>query len=127
MTGLNDIYGGAYLRADDIENNWPVTYTIKSTEIVSYEDGKKQVALNFHEIDKKLGLNKTNANRIAMIYGDDWEHGWIDKKVKLVLEYVDFQGKTVKAIRVPMPSMKPNPAEQAVKEIESPKEDDIPW
>ena len=140
MTGLNDIYGGDFLKAEHLENNWPVTYHIKSTEVVSYDDGKKQVALHFHETDKKLGLNKTNATRLAMAYGtEDWQNDWIDKPVRLVLEYVEFQGKTVKAIRVPMPSVQPprpqQPAKQIAQQEDHPQgpvmkveeDDDLPW
>jgi hypothetical protein len=117
MTGLNDIYGGDFLKAEHLkQTGWPATYTIKNTEIVSYDDGKKQIALHFHETDKKLGLNKTNANRIALTLGtEDWQHGWINHPITLMLEWVEFQGKTVEAIRVPMPAMQPQaqPQQQA--------------
>jgi len=113
---LNDIYGGDFLKAADIEQNWPITVTIKNTEIVKYDDGKQQICLNFHELPKRLGLNKTNATRIAEQVGnEDWEHGWENQRIALILEYVEFQGKTMKAIRVQMPQLQPpgpTPADQ---------------
>lgn len=49
--------------------------------------------------DKKIVLNKTNANEIIDAYGDDTDD-WHGKTIELYEARVDFQGKKVQAIRV---------------------------
>jgi hypothetical protein len=47
-------------------------------------------------------LNKTNANNIALAYGEETDD-WRDQEIILFEAMVDFQGKTVPAIRVKGP------------------------
>ena len=54
-----------------------------------------------------LALNKTNANNIADHYGQETD-GWIGRGVILYPTKVDFQGRTVDAIRVRVPIANPN-------------------
>jgi hypothetical protein len=49
--------------------------------------------------DKGLVLNKTNANNIAAVYGDDTDD-WIGGGIQLFPTMVDYQGRSVEAIRV---------------------------
>ena len=53
----------------------------------------------FEGKDKKLVLNKTNANLIAGQHGEETDN-WIGKQIKLYEAQVDFGGRTVPAIRV---------------------------
>ena len=130
---LADIYGGDFLKAEHIQDRWPVQVTIKASEIVKYDDGKRQIALHFNETDKKLGLNKTNANRIAETLGnEDWQGAWIGQTITLVLENVEFQGKMGPAIRVKMPELRPPSFEQQAAQTPPPEtsqltDDDVPW
>jgi hypothetical protein len=51
--------------------------------------------------------NKTNANNIAALYGPDTEE-WIGREIVLFETMVDFQGKSVPAVRC-KPPLKKNP------------------
>jgi arabinogalactan endo-1,4-beta-galactosidase len=68
---------------------------------VAMEDigGDHKPVLYFIGKEKGLVLNKTNANNIAGQYGDDTDH-WSGQTIELVETMVDFQGRTVPAIRV---------------------------
>ena len=54
--------------------------------------------------DKKKGvvLNKTNAVRIMSVYGSDSSQ-WLGKEIFLFSEPTDFNGQSVKAVRVRVP------------------------
>ena len=58
-----------------------------------------KVVVYFKGKDKGLPLNKTNANNIALAYGMETDR-WLDKEIILFTAVVDFQGKSVEAIRV---------------------------
>ena len=58
--------------------------------------------LYFQGKEKGLVLNKTNANNIAYVYGDETDD-WRGQEITLFEAMVDFQGKTVPAIRVRAP------------------------
>jgi len=60
---------------------------------------EKKPILYFANQPKGLVLNKTNAKRIAKLYGPNTE-GWIGKPVTLYPSECDFQGETVPCVRV---------------------------
>ena len=120
MTSINDIYN-EWLRAEDLGPiGSTVQVTIENWSIHDFKerDGstKKQIALNFVGKQKQLGLNVTNAKRIARIYGDQIEN-WIGQPITLYVEEVEAFGKFTPAIRVaqPQPQMQQptGPAGQA--------------
>ena len=125
---INGIYGGDWLRAEDLQDQWPLDVTVADWELVEFEDDKtgktrKQVALTFIGREKRLGLNKTNANRIAELHGPEIAN-WVGKTITLVVERVEAFGKLMDAIRVQY--------EQPAQSIEQSAEnattgDDIPW
>ena len=47
--------------------------------------------------------NKTNANRIKFLYGEETDD-WTGKEIVLTSEFVEYQGKTVKGLRVKPPA-----------------------
>lgn len=105
---VNDAFPSKYLKAADLQGR---QVTVNMTN-VSYEkmgDDTKLV-LFFDGKEKGLVLNKTNANNIAAIYGTDTD-GWFGKPIVLVEALVDFQGRSVPAIRVrgPQPNNRPSP------------------
>ena len=51
-------------------------------------------------------LNKTNANNVSVLYGDDTDD-WIGRSVELFEAMVEFQGKTVPALRIRAPRRQP--------------------
>jgi hypothetical protein len=62
--------------------------------------------LYFRGKDKGLVLNKTNANTIAYAFGDETQD-WRDGEIVLFETMVDFQDKTMPAIRCRVPPRKP--------------------
>jgi hypothetical protein len=82
-----------WLKAADLEG--PVNATIVGVEMHSFEDqttGKRkdQLVLLFDGWDKKLGLNATNASRLAQLLGDETDN-WVGHAITL---YVDPRVKT---------------------------------
>lgn len=98
---LNSIFPSKYLKAADLQKK-QITVIIDSAEIEVLGEDRKLV-LHFKGKDKGLVCNKTNANRIAYTYGQDTD-SWIGKEIILYSELVDFQGRTVEAIRVKAPT-----------------------
>lgn len=101
-----DVYGGDFLKPEHMPNH-PVNLHIREAELTTFEDRttkelKKQIVLHFHRTHKRLGLNVTNADRIAYMYGPE-THDWIDKPIQLHLENVQAFGEIKPAIRVVMP------------------------
>ena len=64
--------------------------------------------VHFQGKEKGLVLNKTNANSISAVYGDDTED-WRGGEIVLFETMVDFQGKTMAAIRCRPLARKPEP------------------
>lgn len=100
----NDVYGGPFLRVEDMPGDRDVTLIIKEVTITTFEDRKthetvKQLVLKFHRTEKQLGLNKTNAKRIAHIHGEETD-GWIDKPITLAIESFESFGEIKDGIRV---------------------------
>ena len=103
---LHDVFPSNYLKAPDLRGR-DVTVAIADAKIEKLGDDRKLV-IYFQGKGKGLVTNKTNASRIAMLYGDDTD-GWIGKEITLYADWVDFQGKTVEAIRIkPPPQREPS-------------------
>ncbi len=129
---VSDAFPSDYLKAADLrEQN--VLVVVDRAEMKDIGDDHKPV-LYFQGKEKGLVLNKTNANNIAMAHGDDMDD-WTGKEIVLFPAMVDFQGKTVQAIRVraARASDRPKPALKTVNEtVRSPEPpprdaDDIPF
>lgn len=106
MPTLDEVYKNEskFLKAIDLKTSTgfaKAIVEIAGNEIVSGSDGKQQIALHFAGKEKILGLNRINAERIAVHVGsrdvDDWK-GW---KVRLYVEKVQKpDGSLVDGIRV---------------------------
>jgi hypothetical protein len=101
---LNDIYEGnsSWLKAEDIKGAKPLV-TIETAEVgESTYDGvtKKQIVLTFTGKEKKLGLNFTNAARIAELTGTEDFSEWIGTSIKLYVEKVKVGNEMKDAIRI---------------------------
>lgn len=94
---ISAAFPSQYLKSADLQGR-RVKVTMSH---VNMEDvgGDPKPILYFIGKEKGLVLNKTNANNIAMIYGDDTD-AWSGQTIELVEAMVDFQGRTVPAIRV---------------------------
>lgn len=100
---ISSAFPSNYLKAADLqERNVKVVMDRVEMEDIG---GDHKPILYFQGKDKGMVLNKTNANNIAIAYGDDTD-GWEGKEIVLFEAMVDFQGKTVPAIRVRAPTAK---------------------
>jgi hypothetical protein len=97
---ISDAYPSNYLKASDLQGQ-SVVVTIDRCEIEDIGDERKPI-LFFRNKAKGMVLNKTNANNVAVLYGDDTDE-WIGQPVELFEAMVDFQGKTVPALRIRAP------------------------
>jgi len=109
---INQLYGGDYLKADDLQGQ-PRTLTISGWSTKEFDDQKTKIVLTFERTTKTLVLNSTNANAIAEAHGFDTD-GWIGKSIELRPERVNFAGRMVDAIRCyPAANGAPAPAAPA--------------
>lgn len=110
MTDINEIYksNSDNIKAEDIGNNmW--TMTIKSADVKSFDNGaERKIVLTFHEWDKQLPLNVTNARAIADMHGHN-SNGWIGKQIMLFSMPVKFQDRMVNAVRIRAPAQASGP------------------
>ena len=109
----NDAFPSNYLKATDFTDG-PALLVMDRTEIETIGDDRKMI-IYFQGKEKGLVCNKTNANTIADLYGDDTE-SWRGREIVLFEAYVDFQGKSVPAVRVRAPKKKAAPQPAARKQ-----------
>ncbi len=100
---ISNAFPSEYLKAADLDGR-SVKVLMDRVEMRDIGGDHKPI-LFFQGKDKGMVLNKTNANNIALAYGDDTDE-WAGKEIVLFEAMVDFQGKTVPAIRVRAPTMK---------------------
>lgn len=110
---ISSAFPTKYLAAADLQGK-DVQVTIDRVEMAQFDDGKHKPVIYFVGKQKGVALNKTNANNIAIVHGDDTDQ-WRGRDVILFTAWVDYQGKSVQAIRVrglPAPLVTP-PAQTA--------------
>ena len=94
---INEAFPSTYLKAADLQGR-EATVSIDRLEFEKIGDDTKPV-LYFQGKDRGIVLNKTNATNISAAYTQE-TNNWIGKSVTLFTAWVDFQGKSVEAIRV---------------------------
>jgi hypothetical protein len=100
---ISACFPSEYLKASDLEGR-SVRVVMDHVEMRDVGDDTKPV-LFFQGKSKGVVLNKTNSTNIAIAYGDDTEE-WTGKEVILFEAMVDFQGRSVPAIRIRSPQPK---------------------
>lgn len=96
---INQAFPSKYLAATDLGQAKPVvTISNIGTEVINQNEPPKFI-LHFQGKNKGMVLNKTNAMNIATMYGPETD-AWIGKQITLYTTFVDFQGKSVLALRV---------------------------
>jgi hypothetical protein len=98
---LSEAFPSRYLAAEDIEDD-DRTLTITDARAEVMGEGIKaqnKIILSFKEERKELVCNKTNANTISKIHGDDTDD-WIGKQITLYATEVEYGGETMLGIRV---------------------------
>ena len=94
---IDTAFPGAYLKAADLQGRAAMV-VMDRVEVETVGDEPKPV-LYFQGKSKGLVLNKTNSNAIATAYGYETD-AWHGQQVQLVEAMVDFQGRSVPAIRI---------------------------
>ena len=100
MSDIATLFPSKWLAAADLKDE-PKDVQIKQiipSEEVGSEKQKKPI-LFFKGVEKGLVLNKTNAKRIAKLYGNDTDE-WIGKFITIYPSECDFRDETVQCIRV---------------------------
>ncbi len=98
---VKDLYKskGDWLKAEDLQGK---ATKVKVADVAIEEIGDKKeqkIVLGFVGKEKRLVLNKTNANVIADAYGDE-ELEWIEKEIIMYPTVTEYQGKSTPCIRV---------------------------
>jgi hypothetical protein len=95
---VNKIYPSNYMKATDL-NGQDIQVVISSITMEQMGDGEQKPIVYFQNMEKGVVLNKTNATNIAGQYGPETDN-WIGRPVTLYSTWVDFQGRSVEAIRI---------------------------
>ena len=122
---VGEAFSGSYLKADTFVGR-RVTVTVDRVETEQVGEDTKPVVY-FQGKEKGLVLNKTNANMIAKVAGDDEMNNWAGVRIVLYGTKTDFQGKRVDAIRVEAPPLSAKRAQAPPPVDISPDEDSIPF
>jgi arabinogalactan endo-1,4-beta-galactosidase len=98
---INEAFPSNYLKAADLQGR---TITVKISHVTSEKLGDdNKLIIYFEGKQKGMVLNKTNANNLAFAFGpetDDWQGA----EAQLYPTMVDFQGRSVEALRIkPVP------------------------
>lgn len=113
-----------YLKASDLGDK---SYVLTMDKVTIEDVGKtkdERPILYFLKADKGLVLNKTNANIIAKLYGDDTD-AWEGQQIELYPTMVDFGGEQVEAIRVRAPRVNKGAPVQQPKPEQPKHHDDL--
>ncbi len=99
---VSDLFPSRYVKACDVVD--PQMAAIRELvveEIGQGKDRESKPVLYFHNLDKGLVLNVTNARTIEDAFGDS--ENWPGKSIELFSTKVDFKGDRVDAVRVRVP------------------------
>lgn len=108
---VDQLFPGRYLKAADLPDGKDVSVRMAGVQMELMEQSREEKpVLRFVGKDRGLVLNRTNADSIAAIYGDDIAE-WTDQPINLYVTTTAFGGKSVPCIRIksPRPSA-PTPA-----------------
>ncbi len=96
---VKDLYQskGDWLKADDLKKK-AIRVIISDAKIEKVGEDDR-IVLSFKDKEKKLVLNKTNADVVADVYGDE-ELAWIDHEIIMYPTVCEYKGDSVACIRV---------------------------
>jgi len=102
-----------FYKSEDIPLSGEAVMTIKAVgstvfKATEKEPERTQPTLEFNETDKILGLNKTNREKLAEMFGHTTPQGYLDvdaaeligKQIALYKQKTDFQGTKVDSVRI---------------------------
>lgn len=100
---ISETFPSHYLKASDLQGR-TVRVVMDRVEIEKLGDDMKPI-LYFKGKDKGMVLNKTNANKIAEMFGDNTDE-WEGGEIILYEAQVAFQNNTVPGLRVRLAPVK---------------------
>jgi hypothetical protein len=121
---INESFPPAFLRSEDIKDK---TVAVKIRLVEAHDFGEKEgtkPVVYFEGKDAGLVLNKTRANAIRDLFGEETD-GWTGKTIILTTGLVPFEGRMTDSIFCTAPTNstpKPEPAKPAYQ-----VEDDVPF
>lgn len=106
---ISQAFPSKYLKSDEVGQQRFVL-TIRDVQMEDIGDSQHKPVVYFNEVQKGMVLNKTNAEMIVHLYGDD-TMTWTGRQVELYTTMVSFQGKSTLGLRVmaPAPAMPAHP------------------
>lgn len=119
---ISEAFPSNYLKADDLRGNQVKVKMDRTTMEEVGRDKERRLILYFIGKEKGMVLNKTNSNTIAAAYGDDTDN-WEGADLILFESMVDYQGKSVPAIRVKVPPRAPAGRREETRRVDPPRED----
>ncbi len=96
---INELFPSKFVAAHELLSQDVTVQIARVTQEEVGEDREKRPILYFSGMNKGMVLNKTNAKRIAGLYGVDTNH-WIGKSITLYPSETEYAGETVPCIRV---------------------------
>ncbi len=99
---MSQAFPTKYIKAEDIGNHRP-TVIIADVKMEDVGDNEMKPVVYFHGKEKGMVLNKTNAEMIAHLYGDETD-AWRGQSVDLYTTMVQFQGRPTLGLRVMAPA-----------------------
>ena len=124
---INESFPPAFLRSEDIKGK-TVAVKIRMCEPHEFDREGTKPVVYFQGKDAGLVLNKTRANAIRDIYGEETDN-WIGKTIVLTVGPVPFEGRMTDSIFCTAPTdstPKPEPAPEPAKASYQ-VEDDVPF
>ena len=114
MPKTSEMRDSKFLKKEDVGRGVLATISgcVKKNTAMEGADPEHKWCLTFHELDKPLVLNLTNATTLETILGSDDTDHWIGKRIVLYTDpNVMYAGKIVGGIRVraPKPTAPPPP------------------
>jgi len=112
MPHINEFKQSKFLKKEDVGSGVQVTISGVSELNVAKEGAEPELkwCLTFHETEKPMVLNSTNAQIIAKSLGSEQTDDWHGKKIVLYNDpNVSFAGKVMGGIRVRAPQIQAAP------------------
>jgi hypothetical protein len=121
---VSDVFPSNYLKASDLQGR-TLRVTMDRVEVEQIGQDRKPI-LYFVGKQKGVVLNKTNAGNIAIMFGEDMDE-WGGSDVELFPTMVDYQGRSVEAIRIRPVRPQKQAAAPAPAKVGAELNDDVPF
>jgi hypothetical protein len=131
---IDQIYksNSSFLKAEDLIIDGKATKPVVEIEAAEVRENtyqgetKSQIVLSFVGKEKVLGLNVTNARRIAQLIGPDTDE-WAGYRIKLYVDQTQLQtGQVVDCIRI-MPDLPEQTNQKAKAAVAASELEDAPF